>query len=102
MKTIYKYKLNTCPELVGGKVLVEAILPVGAEPLTVQIQNKHDICLWAKVDPKVQEIETRRFIMFGTGMPIHDDFEMNYISTILIEEGTFVYHVFELLNKIDD
>jgi hypothetical protein len=89
----------TTPELVSGKLYKELDLPKGAEILTIEIQNKDNVCLWAAVNPEEEQNETRRFVLFGTGMGIPDSLELKYIKTILISEGVFVYHGFEILNK---
>lgn len=99
MKTIYKYPLMTTPELVGGHIFEEIELPIGAEVLTIEIQNKDNVCLWAVVNPEEEQKETRKFVLFGTGMGIPDSLELKYIKTILISDGVFVYHGFEILNK---
>lgn len=43
MKTIYKYQLMTTPELAGGHIFEEIELPIGAEVLTIEIQNKDNV-----------------------------------------------------------
>lgn len=99
MKTIYKYHMMTTPELVCGQLLAEIDLPKGAEVLTIEIQQKENVCLWATVDPTEEQTESRKFVLFGTGMGIPESLELKYIKTILISDGVFVYHGFEILNK---
>lgn len=70
----------------------EVSMPKGAEILTVQTQ--HEIpCLWFKCDPSA-EIETRKFSIIGTGHPITVD-EGEYIGTFQVNDGAFVFHLFE-------
>ena len=86
-KTIYKYPLQIIDEQWVN-------IPKGAEILTVQIQNGIP-CLWAKVD--AQEDNERRLIeIIGTGNPISNS-DRKYISTIQLEKGKLVFHVFEYL-----
>ncbi len=70
-------------------------MPIGAEILTVQIQNEEP-CLWALVNPKA-ETESRRIGMFGTGTSVSYDMRASrkYISTLQMKNGLFVLHVFE-------
>ena len=57
------------------------------------------IHVWAEVDPNA-ETEDRCFEVFGTGHPIHYDMgvERKYISTVKIQGGAFVFHVYERIN----
>ena len=85
MKRIYKYELKE-----GG---VE--MPIGAKILTIQDQNNRAY-IWALVDIDA-ECEFRYFAIAGTGedFPEADDF--TYINTI--QDGQFVWHIFELIKK---
>lgn len=84
-KRIFKYELS-----VDG---TNISMPVGAEILTVQSQNR-TLCLWALVDPEAAK-EIRYFEVFGTGHPIGYDAGVSreYIATV--QDGGFVWHVFE-------
>ncbi len=83
MKRIYKYKF-------GSRV----VLPIGAQVLTVQIQDGEPH-LWALVDPFNQD-ETRNFAVFGTGWDLKGDSEKGkYIATF--QQDSLVWHVFELI-----
>lgn len=85
--TIWKFELDTV-----GKVE----MPIGAEPLTVQMQNDKP-CLWAMVDPEAAK-ETRQFNIFGTGhkLPVGNLLtKLKYIATFQMYGGTLVFHVFE-------
>lgn len=88
-KSIYKYQLK-----VTDTQKIE--LPVGAEILTVQIQNETP-CLWALVDPNGIEKETRIIEVFGTGHPISYDMGMSrkYVSSFQLRGSQLVFHVFE-------
>lgn len=89
-KVIWKFSIDTQP-------YTEAEMPKGAEILTVQSQfNEPEI--WALVDPE-KEKETRRFAIIGTGHEIPDVVSRNfkkYIGTYQLDNGNFVFHVFEL------
>jgi hypothetical protein len=87
-QTIWKYKLD----IIGCRNIS---MPIGAEILTVQVQDGGP-CLWALVDPKA-ETEIRTIEMFGTGHPVLSDMgtSRKYISTFQMHGGELVFHVFE-------
>jgi hypothetical protein len=86
MKTIYKYPLS-----VSDKQTIK--MPVGAQILTVQVQESAP-CIWALVESE-KEDEDRYIEIFGTGRQIHVDMGIDryYIGTF--QQGPFVWHVFE-------
>jgi hypothetical protein len=82
--TVYKYSVDLVNEL-------ELLLPVGAEPLTAQLQHGRPV-MWARVDPNAPG-ETRRFTWRGTGYSA--DGTGKYIGTVQNDAGTLVFHLFE-------
>lgn len=89
MQSIYKYPLSFIDTQ-------EIELPTGAQVLTVQVQ-RDNLQLWALVDPEIETVEKRKFIVIGTGNPINDLINtVVYISTIQIYGGALVFHVFEV------
>ena len=85
MKAIFKYELRT-----DGKVS----MPHKAKILSVQNQREV-MYLWAMVDTNNEPVDTQ-FYVFGTGHPLPDDIdELEYITTIQMTEGIFVWHVFK-------
>ena len=87
MKRIYKYPL----ELTDTQ-FVE--LPLGAEILTAQMQGDQ-LCLWAMVNTLPEAIKkNRRIEIIGTGNPVPTG-DLKYISTIQIEGGRLIFHIFE-------
>lgn len=89
-KTIWKYKI----EAVG---IQQILLPIGAEILTVQIQDQLP-CIWVMVDPE-NETEVRVFEIFGTGHNIYTPpaVTWKYIGTFQVDQGALVFHLFERL-----
>jgi hypothetical protein len=69
-------------------------MPVGAEILTVQVQDGVP-CIWAMVDPG-QEKENRIIVVHGTGHPVQQAEEKKYIGTYQEWNGSLIWHVFEL------
>ena len=97
MKKIYKYVLDTALDVVGApKFLYTMELPKGTAILSCGLQNKENICVWAKVDPNQTEMVEVEFYIIGTGWPIPDDIDngLQYIGTVMISDGLYVYHVF--------
>jgi len=90
MITVYKYKIVPNQNSI--------LIPKGAEILTVQTQDNIP-CIWAKVDTEAKH-EERFFEIFGTGHKIHCDMgvDRKYIGTFQIDNGNFVFHLFERLN----
>jgi len=90
-QTIWKYPLEFQD--------VQTIrMPIGAEILTVQIQDGKP-CLWAVVDVDDKVLTEPRFIiMYGTGHSMEvSSLDRKYIATFQIWE--LVYHVFEYIVK---
>ena len=88
MITVFKYTIPADDTI--------AVLPREADILTVAFQGD-DLCVWAKVDTSIEEMEARTFKVFGTGSPIPQDNEpmYNFIGTAFMNNG-LVFHVFEL------
>ena len=82
-KSIWKFPLVVTDEQIVP-------LPIGAEVLSVQVQNGVP-CLWAKVDTDAVK-EGRVVQIFGTG---HDASDAgDYISTFQLHDGELVFHAF--------
>jgi hypothetical protein len=80
-------------------------MPAGAVILDIQHQKKASalfagtdgfgpICLWAMVDQYADEV-TRRINVYGTGHEMRE-IEQKYISTVQFENGSLVFHFFDL------
>lgn len=84
METIYKYPI---------KIIDEQIVTMteGADILCVQIQNGMP-CLWALVDPDIEETETVVIRTIGTGHKFSDGDSCLYIGTYQLP--SLVFHVF--------
>lgn len=85
MKTIFKYEI----QVVGYQ---DVLLPQGAKILCVQTQH-NKVYIWALVDEaatpvprKIQGCVTGHTLPNGVG---------NYIGTVQLDGGEFVFHVFE-------
>lgn len=72
----------------------ELDMPVGAEILTVQVQNGRPF-LWALVSPDSPKVQ-RSFRLIGTGHPVEDTISKeSYIGTYQVGGGRYVFHLFE-------
>lgn len=68
-------------------------LPAGFQILTVQTQNNVP-CLWAIVDADKSQKEVVHLNIYGTGHLMPDE-PGRYVGTFQIDDGMFVFHVFE-------
>lgn len=89
MTKVYKFPLEISDEQ-------KVSMPEGAKVLTVQVQ-KGKPCLWAECNTDEEPV-LRTFLIRGTGHPIDDEIEKEYIGTIQMCEGSIVFHVFEKKN----
>jgi hypothetical protein len=88
MQRVFKYRLEI-------NDVVVLYLPKDAKVLTVQAQN--DVpCIWAAVNPAMQELEKRTLRIAGTGHAIVDEIVGDYVGTFQLCNGKLVYHVFEV------
>lgn len=85
-KTIYKY-----PVAPG---YFSHLMPKGAEILTMQLQ-RDQVQMWALVNIDKPFIE-RKFLFVGTGHNIVEN-NLKYISTIQLDGGDLIFHLFEIL-----
>lgn len=90
MKVVWEFELEF-------ENITKIEMPVGAEILTVQRDEKtNKPCLWAVVETEAED-ETRCFELFGTGQCFEPKISSNriYIGTYQYQKGAFVGHVFE-------
>jgi hypothetical protein len=83
---VYKYVIPVVDEPV-------IIMPLSAKLLHVHNQ-RGEICLWALVNPEDREVGARRFRVAGTGHPISQGENLDYIGTVHMDGGRLVFHVF--------
>lgn len=87
-KQIWKYELR-----IGFCNKIN--IPKNSRNLSIQIQNNKP-CLWVLVNPE-NEVETRTFITYGTGWDMEDTDKEMYLGTVLVDNGKYAWHVFEIL-----
>ena len=87
MKSINKYTLL----ITKDETVLD--LPLNSEILSAKEQFG-DICIWVKVDLGESTLESRKFVIYGTGHKIDKD-NLKFIDTVLLFNGSFVLHVFE-------
>ncbi len=87
MKSINKYTLS----ITKDETVLD--LPLNSEILSVKEQFG-DICILVKVDLGESTLESRKFVIYGTGHKIDKD-NLKFIDTVLLFNGSFVLHVFE-------
>jgi len=87
MKSIYKYRIPS--------TRCSMRLPKDATILSFQTQNGVPV-VWAIIDTLEEITEERNFRLLGTGRPIPEDVELNYIGTTQQSiEPPLVWHLFE-------
>ena len=100
--TIHKYTLEF--ENIGPDGYFETRLPANARILSVQNQ-KGEICIWYKWDlgAKEDELQPRSFILIGTGWETdYDKYQLvEFIGTVQIHEGEYIFHLFEVKAVIE-
>lgn len=82
MITIFKYPI-------GIEDMLRVRMPQGAKLLTVQIQPRVGVCLWAEVDTDKPMVD-RMIATYGTGDPCHGG---KYVATYQFEG--LVFHVYD-------
>lgn len=94
MKTIFKYPINLNPY-----VNQEVWMPPDAQILTVQIQ-KNQPCIWALIDTDDIRAKAFQIEIFETGQEIEqeNDVERRYLGTCQMDDGDYVFHVFERID----
>lgn len=116
MKAIFKYNVCTLADVLAGKGVFTTSIPNGAEVIKVEQQVGHYINLWAIVDVEMKtekagssnsfqidysypqaigDMVERNIVFVATGQAVADEIaNADYLGTIMISEGEFVYHVF--------
>lgn len=86
MKTIWKVEVDVAQD-------VPIRVPKGARILTLHVQHDRP-CIWFLCDPKAEMVE-RKIFWYGNGHPVPDR-PGEYLGTILLHNGTLVFHAFEV------
>lgn len=93
MKTIYKYPID-----LGAELFLTMEVPDGTVFLYVG-EQLGEVCLWALVDTEAPLVR-RHLRIVGTGIDASDLNEDQYIGSVLVLNGTYVYHIFDVGNSI--
>lgn len=99
MITIWKFKLDMIDNneiVIAWKPVYELWIPVGAEFLSLREQY-NEAEMWFKVDATAN-VEQRKFLIVGTGRKIKEK-NAKFLGTFLLNQGSFVGHVFELIDE---
>ena len=88
MRTVWKYDIPKEQDF-------HINLPKGAEFLTIALQGTEPK-MWFLVNDKKELFETRHFKLIGTGIPIDESLNLQYLGTFLVWNDTIVIHVFEV------
>ena len=85
---IYKYLLG-----LGENQTIQ--IPYGSEILSAQAQNG-ELCIWANITPGYTI--KRKIRVYAIGEPHVPGEKTRFIDTVQFNKGTFVVHVFEVLD----
>lgn len=89
-KTIWKYPLGKTGSASG---YVEVKMPKGA--IVLSAMNQYNIpTVYALVDDTINETEIHTFDVCLTGRLVSHDESFVFLGTVMLNEGTYVYHVF--------
>lgn len=85
--TVWKFPLQFVP-------LQQVGMPAGSA--IIKVAEQHGVlCLWAWCDPNsVFPQQNRQFAIVGTGQVAPSDGK--HLDSVLVDDGEFVWHVFEL------
>ena len=88
VRQVWKFKIAG-----KGETVVE--MPVGSDVLCCKWQDD-SLCIWALVFPW-NGLEERKFGVYFTGEDIEHSCDKDlFVDTVLVEDGLFVLHVFEV------
>jgi hypothetical protein len=90
---IYKY------ELVANTETIIDNMPAETDVLCAQAQGE-DVCIWARVNPEIEESEERTFLVAPTGEDLPNQ-PLSYIDSCQQLDGVLVWHIFEVLPECD-
>lgn len=63
----------------------------------ISVQNQQDcVCFWVLCSDNV-ETEIREFIAYSTGEEINNVSKLQFIETLLLNNGLYVIHIFEVI-----
>jgi len=88
MKRIFKYELK-------GEDKQFLQLPLNSRLLSVE-EVRGNVALYALVDDEERAVENYSIIIHGTGHCSDDVKGYNFISTVKLQDGSIVFHVFVL------
>ncbi len=93
-RTIWKFDLHdayAAAEVAQATPVLVLELPVGAEPLDVQVQSERPV-LWVDLDP-AERRSTHYFAIVGSGQPV-PGFVDEWVATW--QEPPFAWHLFSV------
>lgn len=85
-KVIFKYELTNSYNVLK--------LPLKSKVLCAMNQRE-TMQLWVEIDLGETKKEARKFLVEGTGHSYDDSGNREYINSLKIQDGTFIFHVFE-------
>lgn len=104
MLVVHKYLLQAFG---SRRRNVRLLLPLYAKVLSVHKQQ-NSICLWVETNhvagkyslPEITTQQERIFACYMTGELIEADCELRFIGTVLLEDDSYVLHVYEKIGAL--
>ena len=94
-KQIWKWVLNDQKNFDNFTGIAKVSMPIECEILKIATQN-NAVCAWGIVEPKKEENEFRYFQFVGTGHYLNKNVVGKYIDSVMINDMTLVFHIFEI------
>lgn len=90
MRTIWKYELELSDDIISLSI------PSRGKILHVGSTNDMNPMLWFEVNSS-QCLYVRHFRVFGTGQPQSIGLDTQYVGSVVVKSGTYVWHVYEVM-----
>jgi len=91
-RTIYKYQLKTTDRQTISVPILISTTNFKKQVLKVDVQ-KGEPCIWCLVDTERESREVKIRIV-GTGHPMPDLYQEDYLGSYMLQEESLVFHVF--------
>ena len=95
MKVVYKYVLEKTEVEYNDFPVMQTMIPNFSRIGKIGFQNGK-LCLWAYVDKNDPADQVRRFLPLGTGVDVPEVENMDFVYRSTIENGPYVFHIFEV------
>lgn len=103
--TVYRYRLTITDEqtvsMPEGAVILSVARRDYPQLPMLGVGGDEPLDMWALVDPDAP-VRPRRIRIAGTGHPLDDVDQLEFLGTVQVVQGQLVFHVFEALENLED